>query len=327
MKKKIFTIIQITIAILILAVIFFKLHQNGQLIKLLDAINTAIGNWPYLIITFIGLFFSAFFCTLRWGCLLHTQDVNLKFSKQFTLYLIGQFFSAFMLGSTGGDVIKAYYVSTETKHKKSEVVATVIVDRIVGIIALVILLTVITLLRIKFFLSTPETKIAIFFNIGLLLAVTIGMLIVFKRNLFEKWSLFRKLEQTTSFGKVIGKVYNAMHLCFNKPGLMPKVLLLSFLNHISMAVWGFYIAMALGIPNGFIDILTVVILMNTVASIPITPSGLGTRESAAIFLMGAIGVSAATAVTFSLLCYAAILVISLIGGIFYIAYTAQKGKT
>ena len=325
MKKKIFTIIQIAIAILILAIIFFKLHQSGQLAKLQEAINTTIGNWPYLIITFIGLFFSAFFCTVRWGYLLQAQNVNLKFSKQFTLYLIGQFFSAFMLGSTGGDVVKAYYVSTEAKHKRAEVIATVIVDRIVGIIALVILLTTLTILRIKFFLSTPETKLAIIFNIGLLLAVIIGMLIVFKHNLFEKWSLFRKLEQTTSFGKVISKVYNAMHLCVNKPGLMPKVLFLSFLNHISMAIWSYYIAMALEIPNGFIDILTVVILINTIASIPITPSGLGTRESAAIFMMGALGISAATAVTFSLLCYAAILLISLIGGVFYIIYSTQNG--
>ena len=326
MKKKVFTIIQITIAILILAVIFFKLQQSGQLTQLLDAINRTIGNWPYLIITFIGLFLSAFFCTVRWGCLLKAQDVHIKFSRQFTLYLIGQFFSAFMLGSTGGDVIKAYYVSTETKHKRAEVVATVIVDRIIGLIALVILLAILTVARINFFLSSPETKIAIWFNMSLLIAVTVGLLIIFKRNLLEKWSLFRKFEESTSIGKVIGKVYNAMHICFNQPGLMPKVLFLSFLNHISMAVWGFYIAMALGIPNGFIDILTVVILINTIASIPITPNGLGTRESAAIFMMGAIGVSAATAVTFSLLCYAAILLISLIGGIFYIIYTAQKGK-
>ncbi len=326
MKKKFFSLIQIIIAILILTIIFVKLNQSGQITKLLEAINTAIGNWPYLIITFIGLFFSAFFCTIRWGCLLEAQDVNIKFNTQFSLYMIGQFFSAFMLGSTGGDVIKAYYVSTEAKHKRAEVVATVIVDRIVGIIALIILLTILTTLRIKFFLSTPETKMVIVFNAALLITVTIGLLIIFKHNLFEKWSLFRKLEESTSFGKVISKVYNAMHLCFNKPGIMPKVLLLSLLNHLSLAVWGYYIAMALGISNNFIEILTVVILMNTVASIPITPSGLGTRESAAIFLMGAVGVSAATAVTFSLLCYVAILTISLIGGIFYIVYAARKAE-
>jgi uncharacterized protein (TIRG00374 family) len=326
MKKKILTFSQIILAILLLSIIFIKMQNSGELGKLVDAFHTAMGNWPYLIITFIGLFLSAFFCTIRWGYLLEAQNVHLPFRLQFTLYLIGQFFSAFMLGSTGGDVVKAYYVSTETKHKRAEVVATVIVDRIVGIIALVILLTVITIFRIKFLLSTPETKVAIIFNIGLLLSVTIGLLIVFRRNLFEKWSFFRKLEKSTSFGKIIGKVYNAMHLCFNKPGLMPKVIFFSFLNHMSMVLWAFYIAMALGIPNGFIDILTVVIFINTIASIPLTPNGLGTRDSAAIFIMSAIGVSAATALTFSLLCYTATLVISLIGGIFYIVYAAQKGK-
>lgn len=326
MKKKIIAFIQILVAILILAIIFIKLHQNGELSKLLDATNTAISNWPYLIVTLIGLFFSAFFCTLRWGCLLEAQNVHIKFSKQFSLYMIGQFFSAFMLGSTGGDVVKAYYVSTEVKHKRSEVVATVIADRIIGIIALSILLSVLTILKIKFFLSTPATKVAIIFNIGLLTTVILIMMIVFRHNLLEKWSLFRKLENSTKLGAIITKIYSAMHICFNKPGLMPKVLFLSFLNHVSMVVWGYYIALALGIQNSFYDMFVLIILMDTIASIPITPSGLGTRDSTAIFLGGAIGISAATAVTFSLLCYGAILVISLIGGIFYIAYTAKNIK-
>ena len=324
MKQRIFALIQIIIAGIIMSIIFFKLQNSGQLYKLIDAVKTAAGNWPYLLITLIGLFMSAFFCTARWGYLLKAQNINLKFSRQFTLYMIGQFFSAFMLGSTGGDIVKAYYAATETKHLRAEVVATVIVDRIVGIIALAILLTAITILRLNFFLSTPETKAAMIFNIGFMLTVTTGLLIIFKHNLFEKWRIFRKFEESTAPGRIISRVYNAMQLCLSKSDLMPKVLFLSFLNHITLVTWSYYIALAIGIPSGFIDILTVVVLMNTVASIPLTPNGLGTRDSTSILLFGAIGVSAATALTFSLLCYAAILTISIIGGIFYIVYTARK---
>src|SRR2546430_8221736 len=49
------------------------------------------------------------------------------------------FFNAFLLGSTGGDVIKAWYVAHETHHKKAEAVATVVVDRLIGLLALFII--------------------------------------------------------------------------------------------------------------------------------------------------------------------------------------------
>ena len=44
-----------------------------------------------------------------------------------------QFFNAFLLGSTGGDLLKAYYAARETHHKKTEAVVTVFVDRIIGL--------------------------------------------------------------------------------------------------------------------------------------------------------------------------------------------------
>jgi len=65
---------------------------------------------------------------LRWQLILHVQGLEVKFSRLFSISFIGLFFNAFMLGSTGGDVVKAWYVAHETHHKKAEAIATVVVE-------------------------------------------------------------------------------------------------------------------------------------------------------------------------------------------------------
>src|ERR1039458_3566421 len=76
---------------------------------------------------------------IRWRWILHVQGLDVKFFRLFSISFIGMFFNAFMLGSTGGDVIKAWYVAHETHHKKAEAVATVIVDRLIGLLALFVI--------------------------------------------------------------------------------------------------------------------------------------------------------------------------------------------
>jgi len=326
MKKKLFTLLQLVIGFAILGVIFWNLNRTGELTKLVQAVQTARGNWPMLALSLVGIGFSLLLCTLRWDLLLKAQDVHLPLPRLFTLYLIGQFFSAFMLGATGGDLVKAYYVATETKHKRTEVVTTVFFDRVVGLMALIGLVVAVMLVRLRFFLAHPRMHLAILFNSALLAGTVIGLLVVFRRNLFEQWGFFRRLEEKTALGEIIGRVYASMRFCLSHRGLLSKTLLLSFLNHMTVVVWGYYLAMALGIDNGFVAMLTVVPLINAVSALPITPGGLGTRDGAAIFLLGVIGVSAATAVTFSLLSYAAILTWSIFGGVLYLGYSVRRGR-
>jgi uncharacterized protein (TIRG00374 family) len=76
---------------------------------------------------------------VRWRMILRVQGLELSFWRTTSIFFVGAFFNAFLLGSTGGDVIKAWYVAHETHHKKAEAVATVVVDRLIGLLALFVL--------------------------------------------------------------------------------------------------------------------------------------------------------------------------------------------
>jgi hypothetical protein len=67
-----------------------------------------------------------------WGC----RDSPLSWGRATGITFVAQFFNSFLLGSTGGDVIKALYAARETHHKKTEAVVTVFVDRLLGLWAM-----------------------------------------------------------------------------------------------------------------------------------------------------------------------------------------------
>src|SRR5205085_7880741 len=52
--------------------------------------------------------------SLRWHLLLESLEIRLAFTRSLVLNLVGAFYNAFMPGTTGGDLIKAYYAARQT---------------------------------------------------------------------------------------------------------------------------------------------------------------------------------------------------------------------
>lgn len=325
MKKKLITLLQLTIGAGLIAFFFLKIAHSGKLDEFKTALQSAAGNWPLLTLGTALYFVCMCLCTLRWRVLLQAQNVHLSFSRTLVLYFIGHFFSSFMPGATSGDIIKAYYASKETPNLKTEVVSTVFIDRIAGLVGLIVLSVIMMAARFNFFLAYKETRYAMVFNLVLLVMALAGFFVIFRRNLLEKSALFSKLEAKTKVGSIITKVYNAFHVCVNHPGVMSKTIAYSVVNHVFFVSCAALIGMSLGIKMTYIDYLAVFPVINAIAAIPITPGGLGTREGAAIFLLGALNVPAATALAVSLLLYTATLFWALMGGLVYMAFVYTTG--
>ena len=66
---------------------------------------------------------------LRWNALLTALDIHLGLARAFVINMVGAFYNTFMPGSTGGDLLKAYYIAKHTKLR-TRAVMSVIVDRV-----------------------------------------------------------------------------------------------------------------------------------------------------------------------------------------------------
>ena len=74
----------------------------------------------------------------RWRMVLRVHGLELSLGRATEISFIAHFFNSFLLGSTGGDLLKAYYAARETHHKKTEAVVTVVVDRLLGLFAMLV---------------------------------------------------------------------------------------------------------------------------------------------------------------------------------------------
>ncbi|MDP6491113.1 MAG: lysylphosphatidylglycerol synthase transmembrane domain-containing protein [Kiritimatiellia bacterium] len=323
MKKKLISLVQLLIGIGLIVFIFARMDNKADMV---EALQAAARQWPMLVLGIGGFGICLLLCTLRWKLLLDARGLHLPILKTLQLYFVGHFFNAFLFGATGGDVVKAWFVTREIPGHKTEAVSTVALDRLIGLAGLVILTVTIMLIKLPFFLEHEATRWSLVF-FGCLLGGMIGFLaMTFGHNWMERWSFFKRLEERTALGKIITKAYTTAHGIIKEPVLLAKALVLSISNHVLLVGCAYFLGRALDITLNFWNYLTVFPVINAVAAIPATPGGLGTREAAAKFLLGVLGVAETRAVPLSLLVYGAVLFWSLIGGVVYMIYIATHGK-
>lgn len=115
---------------------------------------------------------GAFF---RWQNLLRTQNIHLSYAKTFRIGMLGQFFSAFIPGTVGGDLVKAVYIARRFPAQKIKTVLTIFLDRVMGLAGMIVLGAVAFLAgQSQFATLPPSTSLSIVSSLGWLLVVLGG---------------------------------------------------------------------------------------------------------------------------------------------------------
>ena len=71
--------------------------------------------------------------TIRWWMLLRVQNAGLALKRVAQFYMVGAFFNVFLLGSTGGDAVKLFYVLRGSDpRKRAGIILSVVMDRLAG---------------------------------------------------------------------------------------------------------------------------------------------------------------------------------------------------
>jgi len=288
--------------------------------------RNAAARWHWLAFGFILVTLSMTIGVPRWHWVLRAQGLDIEWTKTFYVFWIGHFFNSFMLGSTGGDVVKAFYVARESRHRKTEAVSTVLVDRWTGMMALALFGVAMIISRYQLFwandrLRWPALSLVIFLAVALLF-----FFLVLHRNLFERVELFRRLEDRTSLGRILKKAYDSFYLYRSRPGVIAAAIGLSLLGHVVMIMAGVCFGLSLNVQIPVLDYLAVFPLINAVVAIPLGPGGLGVREGAAVLMLSAVGVANIQALPLSLMISASLLALSLFGGLVFLCYSSAERR-
>jgi hypothetical protein len=257
---------------------------------------------------------------LRWRMVLRVQGLDLPFSRTLEIALVAHFFNSFLLGSTGGDLLKAYYAARETRHLKAEAVTTVFVDRLVGLFCM--LLFACGMMVPNLALLRSDTRLAAVTGFVVLMMAACGAVValalwggvsrVFPRargllaRLPKAAMLERSLESCRRFGR--------------EGGLLFRAALLSMALNVVCVLHILVLERGLGMTVPPLALFALVPMIISVSALPITPSGLGVRENLFVLTLAApaIGADPARALALSLLAYATSLAWSFLGGLVYL---------
>jgi len=284
-------------------------------------------NIAWLLASFVFMGATIFIGVIRWRLVLAVQGLHLSLGRATGISLVAHFFNSFLLGSTGGDLLKAYFAAAETAHKKAEAVTTVVVDRLLGLFAMLLFVSLMALANWGVVMSQQRFMAVMLVVLGMLFVSGLVVVLSFWGGPTAPRLKFEVLLTKLPKGEVLVRCIEACHAFGEKPGFLPRVLGWSMLLSLACVLQIVALGFGLGLPMGehFRVLLLIVPAIICISALPITPSGIGVRENLYVLLLSAtaIGIEAKTALSLSLLAFAGSLLWSLIGGAVYLLFRSR----
>ena len=291
---------------LLLIFIFYFLLKNLDLTLFL--INLKKIKFEYLFIALLISCTLPILATLRWKFIVKKFEKNVNFNDLFKSVMIAFYANVFMPAKSG-DFSKA--ITMPKTISKYKLISAVISERIVDLISLFLLS-----LSGSFFLYKE------IFNILIIIFIIFIILLIILRSFFKKSRDFKSAIIDKIF-KIIFYVYETLFLK-KKYTLFVLIFSFSIWLLVGIQIYLFFIAL-----NNQINIFYVILLYPVTifaTMIPLSPGGVGIRESAFIFVFSKYA-SYSVNFTVGLMYYLFnVLFIALIGSFFINQYIWGKYK-
>ena len=252
----------------------------------------------------IGIYLSTLVLSAyRWRLLAAILRLDAPFTDFLAFRFIATFTNTLIPGVAGGDALRAIYLGRRTSHL-GEAVASVLADRIVGLIGLFWLAAIAAILLkergLPSVLTTPPILTGL---ITLALCVVSPLIIRFVQVMPSRFSRYG--------GFIVTYLEHRNALL--------AALALSVMVQSVLAVCQYLLALGIGIEAPLTLFLLFVPIAGVFASLPLTINGLGVREGAYLVLFGIAGVDRTNAIALGLLWFACTTIGALPGALAFVA--------
>ena len=246
--------------------------------------------------------------SLRWRIAIDAIGQPLRFIRVFVLFYIGAFFNQTLPSSVGGDAVRIYKAYKEGL-KLSGAVNGVMLERLAAVIVLVFMVAALQ----PFLVAKVEDDIFRSLIPLLVLGAVAGTVLLMVMD--------RLPHSLRHFRVVRALSYLAIDTrrLFLSPRHAVGMVLVSALGHVNISVAAYFLARGLGIDVSVLDCIILIPPVILVTTLPISIAGWGVREGAMVGAFGLVGVSPESALVLSILFGLSAVVVSLPGGILFLA--------
>ena len=318
LKKIIMTLLQAGVTLFLLWLLF---HDPAKRQQMVEALHTA--NLVWLMPGFLSFGLVLFIGTIRWNLLMQVQGIKLGFLRVWQLVMIGMFFNLCLPGGVGGDLVKVFFAMREAPKSKSAVFLSIVADRSTGMFALILVSIGVFGYFHGILMSLPMVRafllvVGIIFG-GFMFLIILGLII-------DRYHLANRLPAKMPGYAAVLDIARAFSVYARAWKAIVIAIGLSLLLNLFIFSTAIFAAFAFVGNPGASAMTSVIPIVNTISSLPISLAGIGVREKLfATMLHSLYGTSENLAVLISITGFALVVVWGLIGGLIYMTYRPGDG--
>jgi glycosyltransferase 2 family protein len=259
--------------------------------------------------------------SLKWKIIVNSVKPGFSLTQSIKAFFVGFSFSTITPAKLG-DFVRVLYISDD-QCGLGKSISTVVIDRLIDII----LLFSIAFIGIYGFSVFYHIRILSISTIALIIAgILAGLYVVLHRPLLSVllrpfFTIFVPQHLKSKVSLYYDDFFNGLFTFYHDRQRFFSSIGTGIIAWIPPFVYGYLLALSIGIDPGILFFVLVIPVLSLLDLLPISISGIGTRDVALIFLFGLKGISPEQAVAFSLLyLFMSYWLIALIGAGVYFRY-------
>ena len=254
----------------------------------------------------------------RWATILAAMNIPSSPWRAFRIFEIGMFFNQALPSSIGGDGVRIWFVRGPRVGLR-RAFESVLIDRVSGIVGLVILM----ILGFPFLLALADST-AMALSVTFLMVATVAAIAIFFA-LDRLAPALGPLGRMRAIGALLEISRRARRLVWSTDQLLP-VLGLAVAAHLLSPGTVYVVAQGMAVDLSLFQYLVLVPPVLLTILLPISIAGWGVREGAMVAALALVGVEPGQAVAISITLGLLLLAVSLPGGVFWLTRGPQPER-
>jgi uncharacterized protein (TIRG00374 family) len=320
------------VKIILTATILFFIFRKNDWAKFGAEFQNAHLLW--IILAFVSMGTGLALGAFRWNLLLRVQEVFISYSKSAAYTIIGIFFSQFLPASTGGDVIKIFYILKDAPERKARAALSIVIDRIMGLLAILLLTLLLASFEYQRITENIQTRIFMIILAAIVVGLFSGLIVLWFVRPSQLPSFCHRIWVKLPKKDILVSLYEGFQAHHRHTRIAFGAVLTAIVAVIPVLSTGYCIARSLNLDVSYPQMTIIFSLVLCSMSLPISFGGHGLREGAfkllfSIFLVTRQGVLVGdeTALACSTIFLGISVIWSLVGGLVYLLYSHNIKKT
>jgi hypothetical protein len=262
---------------------------------------------------------------VRWRILLRVQGIQVSWIAALRQLLTAIFFNLYTPALIGGDAVRFLYLAGDHPDRKPAALSTIVMDRIVGLISLLTLCAAALVLRYSWLTQTAAA--------GRLVRITgLSLLgaMLFAAATFTAVRCGLRLPKRFPVAKGLSVALESLRAFARQPKACWLALFTTLAAHLLYYLVFYCAARAIDHGRqalGVFDIFSIMPIVNTLVSLPISISGIGVREvTFETLLSGRLGADSSIAPLIATTGFLAYAFWGVLGGLLFMAYPPRQAR-